>query len=72
MQQPQSRSRTLLYLLIFACAIALIFWIFRSTPSAQPAEIPLSQVITMSQSGQIKEIEVNGQWLDITGKMEQH
>jgi cell division protease FtsH len=68
MQQPQSRNSTLWYFLILACAIVLIFLIFRSTPSTQPQEIPLSQVVTMSQADQIKEIDVNGQWLDITGQ----
>ena len=65
-QQPQ-RNSTLLYLFIFVCAIALIFWVFRSTPATKTTEIPISQVVTMSQADQIKSINVQGQNLNIVG-----
>ena len=67
MKQPKVRSISLLYLLIFICGIALIFWIFRTTPAAKPTEIPISQVVTMSQANQIKTLNVQGQWINITG-----
>jgi cell division protease FtsH len=66
MKQPKVRSISLLYLLIFAFGIALIFWVFRATPAVKPEEIPISQVVTMSQADEIKKIVVEGQWLNIT------
>ncbi len=66
MKQPKVRSISLLYLLIFACGIALIFWVFRAAPSTKPQEIPISQVVTMSQADEIKTLTVDGQWINIT------
>ncbi len=66
MKQPKVRSIGLLYLLIFAFGIAVIFWVFRAAPSAKPEEIPISEVITMSQANEIKTLNVEGQWLNIT------
>ena len=70
MQQPQpgNRNSTIMYWLIFVFAVALILWVFRSPSAPQPQQIPLSQVVTMSQSGQIKQITVNSQWLNITAQ----
>jgi cell division protease FtsH len=68
MKQPKVRSISLLYLLIFACGIALIFWVFRAAPSAKPEEIPISQVVTMSQTNEIKKLVVEGEWLNITAQ----
>ena len=70
MQQPQpgNRNSTIMYWLIFVFAVALILWVFRSPSAPQPQKIPLSQVVTMSQSGQIKQITVNSQWLNITAQ----
>jgi cell division protease FtsH len=67
MKQPQSTSRILLNLFILACTIALFFWLFRPAPSAQPVEIPISQVVTMSQADQIKSINVQGQNISVIG-----
>jgi cell division protease FtsH len=67
MKQPKVRSISLLYLLIFTCGIALIFWVFRATPTAKPTEIPLSQLITMSQTNEVKSLNVQGQWINFTG-----
>ena len=67
MKQPKVRSISLLYLLIFVAGIALIFWVFRSTPTVKPADITISQVVTMSQAGDIKTLNVQGQTLNITG-----
>ena len=67
MKQQPKRNLTLLYLLIFACAIALIFWIFRSTPTVKVTNIPISQVVTMSQADQIKSISMQGQNISIVG-----
>ena len=38
MEQQPKRNLTLLYLLIFVCAIALIFWVFRTTPTTKTTE----------------------------------
>ena len=67
MKQPKVRSISLLYLLIFVAGIALIFWVFRSTPTVKPTDITISQVVTMSQAGDIKTLNVQGQTLNITG-----
>ena len=67
MEQQPKRNLTLLYLLIFVCAIALIFWVFRTTPTTKVTNIPISQVVTMSQADQIKSINVQGQNLNIVG-----
>ncbi len=67
MKQPKVRSISILYLLIFICGIALIFWVFRSTPTAKPTEVPLSQLVTMSQSNGVKTLNVQGQWINFTG-----
>ena len=67
MKQQQNRNQSILYLFILACAIALIFWIFRSTPTSNVTNIPISQVVTMSQDNEIKSINVSGQNLSIVG-----
>jgi cell division protease FtsH len=67
MKQQPKRNSTLLYLLIFIGAIVLIFWVFRSTPTTKTTDIPISQVITMSQADEIKSINVQGQNLNIFG-----
>ncbi len=56
---------SLISLLIFICGIVLIAWVFR-TPKVTPQEIPISQVVTMSQAGEIKTLNVESQWLNIT------
>lgn len=65
--KPKARNTGLFYLLLLVAVIALIIFIVRGVPQAKPQEIPISQAITMSQGGQISEIQVNGAWLDITG-----
>jgi cell division protease FtsH len=67
MKQQNNRNQSLLYLFILACAIVLIFWIFRSTPTTKVTTIPISQVVSMSQDNEIKSIDVNGQNLSIVG-----
>ena len=67
MKQPKVRSISILYLLIFICGIALIFWVFRSNPTAKPTEIPLSELVTKSQANEIKTLNVQGQWINFTG-----
>jgi len=67
MKQQPKRNSTLLYLFLFVCAIALVFWVFRSTTTTKTTEIPISQVVNMSQAGEIKSINVQGQNLSIVG-----
>jgi cell division protease FtsH len=64
--RPKARNTGVLYLLILASLALLVYFIFRM-PSAKPQEIPFSKVVEMSHNGQITEIDVNGQYLDITG-----
>jgi cell division septal protein FtsQ len=56
-----------LTLLIFACAIVLIFWVFRTTQTTKVTNVPISQVVTMSQDNKIKSINVHNQTLSIVG-----
>ena len=67
MKQPKVRSLNIVYLLILICGIALMFWVFRTTPSATTTEKPLSEMVTMSQNGQIQSLTVQGQWINFTG-----
>ena len=67
MKQPKVRSISILYLLIFICGIALIFYVFRAQPAAKPTTLKISEVVTMSQADQIKSITVQGQNLTIVG-----
>ena len=63
--KPKTRNTGLFYLLLLIAVTALIIFIVRGVPQAKPKEIPISQVITMSQSHEISDIEVNGDWLNI-------
>jgi len=54
----------LVYIVILAAVVALATFLF-SSPQ-KPVEIPLSQVITMSQSNQIEKIVEERDWLTIT------
>ncbi len=67
MKQPKVRSISLLYLLIFVAGIALIWWVFRSPSAAKPEDKSISEVVAMSQAGEIQKLDVQGQTLNITG-----
>ena len=53
----------LLYITILLAGVAMVTILF-SAPQ-KPAEVPLSEVTVMSQSGQIEQIAVEGEWLTI-------
>ena len=53
-----------IYLIIVVAIIAIIFTLFQ--PSLGSQDIPISTVVTMAQSGKIREIEVDGDSLSIT------
>ncbi len=69
MKQPKVRSVSFVYIIIFVCLIAFMIWIFRATPTVKPTQINLSQVVTMSEANpnQIKTLNVQGQWMNLTG-----
>jgi cell division protease FtsH len=69
MKQPKVRSVSFVYIIIFVCLIAFMIWIFRATPTVKPTQINLSQVVTMSKANpnQIKTLNVQGQWMNLTG-----
>ena len=67
MKQPKVRSVGLIYLFLIAGLVFLAFLIFRTPPAPKPAEIPISQVVTMSQADQIKSLNVQGQIINIVG-----
>ncbi|MFC2041359.1 ATP-dependent zinc metalloprotease FtsH [Chloroflexota bacterium] len=54
----------LIYIVILLAAVALIAFLFSAPPKS--TEIPLSEVITMSQGNQIIKIVEEGEWLIIT------
>ncbi len=60
------RRSILVYLAIIIAAVALFSFVLPDSP--KPKEIPLSQVIAMSQNGEIDEILVEGDALNITAK----
>jgi cell division protease FtsH len=65
--KPKARNTGLFYLLLLASIAALVVFIMR-VPQPKPEEIPISQVITMSQNDEIDKIIVDGEWLDIYTK----
>jgi cell division protease FtsH len=58
------RRSGIIYIIILLMGIALATLLFRNVD--EPKEIPLSQVISMSQEGKIREISVHGEWLTVT------
>jgi len=58
------RRSGLVYIIILIAGVALATFLF-SGPQ-KPTEVPLSEVITLSNQHQIQKIEVEGQWLYIT------
>ena len=60
------RRSVLVYLVIIIAAVALFSYVLPG--SQKPEEIPLSEAITMSQNGEIDEILVKGDALNITAK----
>jgi cell division protease FtsH len=60
------KRNSFIYIIILLAAVILVYMLMPG--SSNPAEIPLSQVISMSQQGQIKEIVVDGNTLSITDK----
>jgi cell division protease FtsH len=65
--KPKARNTGLFYLLLLASIAALVIFIIR-VPQPKPQEVPISQVITMSQAGEIERIEVDGEWLNVYKK----
>lgn len=51
--------------LIFLFLIALVIWAF-STPSSQPREVPVSEVVSLVEREEVKKIEVEGTVLNVT------
>jgi len=56
----------LVYIVILIAGVALATFLFSG--SQKPKEISLSEVVKMSQEGQITKIVVEGEWLNITTK----
>jgi cell division protease FtsH len=65
--KPKARNTGLFYLLLMVCIIAVIIFVMR-VPQAKPEEVPISQVIAMSQNSEIDKIEVDGEWLTVYAK----
>ncbi|MGA3094780.1 MAG: ATP-dependent metallopeptidase FtsH/Yme1/Tma family protein, partial [Dehalococcoidales bacterium] len=56
----------IIYLIIIAAAVTFFTIVLPGT-ATKPTKIDISQVVTMSQAGEIKSIEINGDTLNITG-----
>jgi cell division protease FtsH len=56
---------TLIFIAILIAGIA-IFWSFTGSRTPEPTEIPISEVVTMSQQNLIRSIEIDGDTLSIT------
>ncbi|MBI2287724.1 MAG: hypothetical protein HYU83_01865, partial [Chloroflexi bacterium] len=54
----------LLYMAVLLAGVALVTVLFSAPP--KPAEIPVSELITMSQSNQIEKLVEQGEWLAVT------
>ncbi len=61
---PSLKRSSLIYIVILVVGVALAT-ILLSAPQ-KPTEVPLSEVITMSQGNTIEKIVVEGEWLSIT------
>jgi cell division protease FtsH len=57
------RRSGIIYIIILLAGVALATLLFQNTD--KPKEVSLSDVITMSQQHEIKEIDVDGQWLKV-------
>ncbi len=62
---PMPKRPNLISWFFFVVILFLIFWAF-STPVSQPAELPVSQVISSIKDGEVKKIEIEGDVLTIT------
>ncbi|MDO9333667.1 MAG: ATP-dependent zinc metalloprotease FtsH [Dehalococcoidales bacterium] len=65
--KPKARNTGLFYLLLLASIAALVVFIVR-VPQPKLQEIPISQVISMSQNDEIDKIAVDGEWLTVYAK----
>ena len=67
MRRMSSRwmRNSVIYLLIVVAVIAIFFTLL-SEPLGGSSEIPISQVVQMAASGQVKSIDVRGDKLDVT------
>jgi len=63
--KPRWRRIGLVYVIILVAGISLIAFALRG-PQQRPEEIPLSEVMTASQSGQVEKLVVEGEWLTVT------
>jgi cell division protease FtsH len=61
----RSLRNSFIYLLIIVAVIAIFFTLF-SNPLGGSREIPLSQVISLAQKGQLESIEISGDKLTVT------
>jgi cell division protease FtsH len=64
---PKAKNTGWFYLLLMVVIIAVIIFVMR-VPQEKPEEVPISQVIAMSQNSEIEKIEVNGEWLTVYAK----
>jgi cell division protease FtsH len=66
MKQPKVRSINLFLVLLFICSVVVVFMLFRGTSTDTPEEISISDVVAMSQAGEIEKLIVEGQWIFVT------
>lgn len=56
---------TIIFIIILVAGIFIFYTVFNTT-KPQPAEVPISEVITLSESSQIKGISIDGDKLTVT------
>ena len=62
--KPSWKRNSIIYIIILVAAVLLFAYILPG--GAKPEEVPLSEAIAMSQSKQIKEIEIDEETMVIT------
>ncbi len=64
--KPSWKRNSLIYIAILLAGIAVFSYLASPAAQKKPVDIPVSQLVTMSQAHQISKIEVDGDVLNIT------
>ena len=56
---------TIIFIIILVAGIFIFYTVFNNT-KPQPTEVPIGEVITLSESGQVKGISIDGDKLTVT------
>ncbi len=67
LKSPARKGQNLVSWLFFAIVLVIILWAF-ATPISQPVEVPVSEVLSSIEAGEVKRIEITGDKLSVTFK----